>query len=592
MKKIAIIYLFVTMSSFAGFTDTQDYWKCTNKSGGSWNFGRAPNVCDVHHFVDPEYVKNEFAKVIFDDSSNVDAEREEYMTYMYGVIRDTARYYILSRKPEAEEDEIEAFVKSSYAIAHQESYWSHYRKPSNGRMQFMRGDYGHGHGMMQVDDRWHFTAINQGKGANLILNIVYSLEEYYDAWERAPSQKCVNSPTDWYAISRSAYSAYNGGASRICRWTNPRDKWARNDKGFKAKYDNRQWENYITDFEVPSFVDIGCIISGGTNCENDGSDNSLPRVNVIYRSNENGNCVYDDSADQFLCTQERFAQCLHHKIYDGSTRNVSYGNFKDEWDTYPVEQAEVEGICSTVEGLIKPGSRISLKKNINVRRTPGGDKLGVISSGKTAQVLSYEVTEAKSLKRYYQISFGSKVGYVYAGDKSDYSSWASISNSNLSYQKIAEVGNYVSSFENLPSMDDSSVNLINGEAYEVLGVTYNVDLSLNYELDVDGSSYHFYAGSLNPYTHDDFFKITKKVDTPNPTPEPPKPVVKTGRLSKSIWWKKIYSCPSTSCKKAGTLRGPRLTKKKLKIYENKNGWLKVEQSGKVGWIKQQYVKVY
>lgn len=577
----------VSASAVAGYNNTGDYWKCTNRSGGSWNFGRAPNSCDVYHFVDPDYVVNEFTPVIFNDSNNVDEERREYMNYMYSVLRETASYYIKSRDPEVSDDEHDAFVAASFAIAHQESYWSHYRVPSNGRLQFMRGDYGHGHGMMQVDDRWHFAAVNEGKGANLIFNIVYSLEEYYDAWKVAPSKSCVSSPTDWYARSRSAYSAYNGGISKICRWTNPNDKWARNDKGFKTKFDNKSWESYVDDFYAPSFVDPECIVAGGVNCQNDGSSDPTPRKNIIYRSSEYGNCIFDEELEVFKCTEDRFAQCLHHKVYGGSVSRVSFGKVKEEWDVYTFEEVETEGICSSVTGLIAPGSHISLGKNINVRRTPGGEKLGTMSSGKITQVLSYEVTDASLLKRYYQISFGSKIGYIYAGDKNDYSSWAKVSQGSLNYQSVAKAADFVSPFENHTAIEDRNISLDTEQRYQVRAVTYKDDLSLIYTLDVDGQDYSFYAGSLNPYTVDDLFKIVdEEVD------EPSKPEVKYGRLSKNIWWKKMYKCPSTSCSKAGTLRGPRLTSSKLKIYENRNGWLKVEQKGKVGWIQQWYVKIY
>jgi hypothetical protein len=594
MKKIVMAFIGLGLagsSAIAGYTDTGDYWKCTNKSGGSWNFGRAPNSCDVYHFVDPEYIRNEFTPVIFNDSANIDDERREYMNYMYGVIRDTAAYYIKSRKPDVSEEELEAFVAASYAIAHQESYWSHYRVPSNGRLQFMRGDYGHGHGMMQVDDRWHFAAVNEGKGANLIFNLIYALEEYYDAWKVAPSKSCVSSPTNWYDRTRSAYSAYNGGISRICRWTNPNDKWSRNDKGFKAKFDNKQWESYVDDFDQPSFVDVECIASGGSNCENDGSGDATPRKSLIYRSAEYGACVFEEETEVFKCTQERFAQCLHHKVYAKSSGRVGFGKIRDEWDVYNFEEVETEGICSSVAGLMAPGTKIALGKNINVRRTPGGEKLGVMSKGKVTQVLSYEVTDAVELKRYYQVSFGSKRGYVYAGNKSDYAAWAKVSTSSLNYQSIASTGDHVIAHEAHPSLEDRDLTLEKGMSYEVLSVNYKDDLSLEYELSVDGTSYSFYAGSLNPYTHDELFKIGKAVVEPTPEPTP-KPQVKYGRLSKSIWWKKMYKCPSTSCGKAGTLRGPRLTSSKLKIYENKNGWLKVEQKGKVGWIQQWYVKIY
>jgi hypothetical protein len=155
---------------------------------------------------------------------------------------------------------------------------------------------------------------------------------------------------------------------------------------------------------------------------------------------------------------------------------------------------------------------------------------------------------------------------------------------------VATDGDFVIAHDNHPSLDDDSIRLVRDEDYEVTSVEFKDDNSIIYSLDVDGTEYSFYAGSVNPFTHDEIFKIGKAVTKPEPTE--PKPEIKYGRLSKKIWWKKIYKCPSTSCSKAGTIRGPRLSKRKLKIHENKNGWLKVEQKGKVGWIQQWYVKIY
>jgi hypothetical protein len=58
----------------------------------------------------------------------------------------------------------------------------------------------------------------------------------YDGWERAASASCVGKATNYLARTRAMYSVYNGGATKVCRWTNPNDKWAKNDKNYLDKF--------------------------------------------------------------------------------------------------------------------------------------------------------------------------------------------------------------------------------------------------------------------------------------------------------------------------------------------------------------------
>jgi len=569
---------------------TPDYWKCNNKSGGSWNFGRAPNVCDVDQFIDASYVSSVYGPAIFDDSKEVTVERARYMSEVYGLIKDTARYYIVSRKPEVSEEEILEFIQAAYAIGHQESYWSHYRIPSNKRFQYMRGDYGHGHGIFQVDDRWHFTAINQGRGANLILNMVYSLEEYYDAWQRAPSQSCVNGERDWRARARSAYSAYNGGASKICRFTNPKDKWARNDEGFRLKYDDRSWERYVDDLDREGYLNIECAYNEGENCKK-GVNEALPRENTIYRSSSLGSCVFKNDGQEFFCSSANEA-CLFTKL-NGSSSSYSMGVFKDFWDEYQVQQVPDEGLCSEISGIYSAGTALEVLKNINVRKTPAGEKIGVIKSGSTSQIVGVDISHPISQDRYYKIVYGKEIGYIFAGNKSDFASWARQTQKSLTYKLYAIAGDYVKASDSLSSVDDETIDLEEGHVYQVVDSSVEGH-KLFYILDVNGVEAKFYAGNFEAVNISDFFTLSEKADDEDqaPLPDDPKDEVRYGRLSKSIWWKKTYSCPATSCSKGPTFKGPKLTSSKLEISEEKLGWYKATQKGKTGWIQAKYVYLY
>lgn len=263
---ISLCLVVLSGAVFSAPNDTPNYWQCANRAGGSWSFGRAPDICDFDLFVTPSLVVKTYSKHIFDDSEVQDFERLRYMDEMYASIKKMAEWYLDSRNPKASAEEKKYFVRAVMSMAHQESYWSHYRKTSKGRIQMMRGDYGHGHGLFQVDDRWHFNAVLDGRAANMIMNGLYSLDEYYAAWIKSATAKCIAKPTDYYNRARAAYSAYNGGPTKICRWTNPKDTWARNDVGFKAKLDGQSWSKFVTHPDLESDLDIACIAAGSETC--------------------------------------------------------------------------------------------------------------------------------------------------------------------------------------------------------------------------------------------------------------------------------------------------------------------------------------
>ena len=119
---------------------------------------------------------------------------------------------------------------------------------------------------MQIDDRWHFTAINNGKGWQLIDNLIYALEIYYSEWQRAAQAWCVSSADAWRARSRSAYSAYNGGPSQICRWADPDSMWVGFDRAFADKYDFQAWTSYVSDASAASPINVICLVEGNEVC--------------------------------------------------------------------------------------------------------------------------------------------------------------------------------------------------------------------------------------------------------------------------------------------------------------------------------------
>ena len=368
--KIILIGLAILISNqaFAQYNNTPNYWRCSNRVGGTWTFGHAPSACSASTFIGVDYVESKFGPYIFDDTANRNRERDRYMSEMHNLVVKAADYYLKKRKPNAPAGELSNWREAVLAITHQESFMTHYRDGSSLRM--MRGDFGHGHGLMQIDDRWHFVNIREGNAAHLIKNLFYALDIYYQAWQRAPSTRCVSSPNDYYRRIRAAYSAYNGGLDDICRFTNPNHPWARNDRNFKSKLDAKAWKRHINAV-TPTPVNIACLANT-------------------------------------------------------TSQNCSGGGVTPPPPVNPPPTNPVNPPTSPVDSLFAVGDQIRLLKNINVRATPGGRRLATFRANESFQVLDRTVINNSSQARYYKIQKGSVQGYVYAGTKNSHQEWAVI----------------------------------------------------------------------------------------------------------------------------------------------------------------------
>lgn len=592
MKKLLALFLLLSLlivpNVIAAPDDTPDWWNCKNRTSGEWKFGRAPDVCDMDSFIDLDYVNNEFSDFVFHDSVSREEERERYMTEVHALINEVANYYYRKRRAEVSEEELQVFLRSALSIGHQESFWSHYRTPTHGKVQFMRsgGDYGHGHGIFQVDDRWHFPAVTDGTAANLVMNMIYSLEEYFDAWERAPSAGCTEAD-NFEERGRSAYSAFNGGPSRICRWKNPNDRWARNDKGWWSKYQNKGWESYIQDFDKVSSVDVDCIVQGNEGCSRDGGGDDTPRVGRIYKSEAGKYCSF--SNDEFECVSHlKDASCLALKggddfsNYRGRFRQMPR-EFEDNYNLTELDRHEV---CygHTID-LNAMASSIQLHKNINLRSTPGGAWKITIPSGRIVQVLDFAIKNFRKEERYYKVKYMDHIGFIYAGDKSDSKKWATAHSEKSYYRTIAQVEDKIKVEKedgvSVTGVDGSITRTLDlGEEVEVLSVEVSGNLNeVLYSIGDDEFVKAGYSGEL--YNLEDIFTIVKETRTPS---------FRLAKLRKKSWWKKLRSCPSKKCGKSGTLKGPRLSKKTFKVIDSKSDWLLVEQGSKKGWLQTKYVR--
>lgn len=74
------------------------------------------------------------------------------------------------------------------------------------------GDYGHGRGLMQIDDRWHKEFIASGKWSDAEANIIYGAGVLRDAY-RWLKRKGAADPL----LLRASIAAYNAGAAGVWR---------------------------------------------------------------------------------------------------------------------------------------------------------------------------------------------------------------------------------------------------------------------------------------------------------------------------------------------------------------------------------------
>lgn len=408
---------------------TPDHWKCENRIGGSNTFGLWPAACDARVFGEDRYVMDTYVPVVFDQLKSTKEEQLRYMNELSGVIKETAALYIKKRKPNVSPEEVDGFVRASYTMAHQESYWTHYRRYIDSRLKMIRGDSGHGHGLMQIDDRWHFVEIKKGVGWNLIDNLIYSYELYYSYWEKAVGSRCVPRASDYRARARSAYSAYNGGASKICRWTNSSDKWAANDRGFVSKYDKRGWSPYVSDPDKVTLVNVDCLFDGQEACPlrlPSGIDQVLEEGKV-YQTQANEVCIYREGALKCL-PQMRDVACLQSwgGVSDPSIQQLNLNAERRE----KKELLDRHNVCLNDGkiGLYKFGSTIKLLKDIYMRATPAGTPMTVIPTDSVVQIFDFEVRDQNQLKRYYQVLWEGKWGFIYSGDKIDFNQWSITNN--------------------------------------------------------------------------------------------------------------------------------------------------------------------
>jgi len=222
---------------------------CAHRLKGRWGFGLTPYGCAMPAEATLNAKSNYADYVLSPMAANKSLEQKRYVKLMNDFIIQTAEDYLHRREPNATEEEKEAWVTLILTVAHQESYWTHYRVGEDQIFRLLRGDNYHGYGLMQIDDRWHKRFIASQEVYDLKSHLIYALDLLFSARAQVLKKPCV-SEKNWDNYNRSIYSIYNGGIGSKCRWENRSHRWYKNDKGFLAKYLNQIWEKILGIFKT------------------------------------------------------------------------------------------------------------------------------------------------------------------------------------------------------------------------------------------------------------------------------------------------------------------------------------------------------
>lgn len=526
MKNIKHILTIVVLASSTLFAThegraqnkTPDYWQCSNRVGGEWNFGRAPSACRVSPFQNENDVSKYWDAITFKDSATRSSERVRYMSEMNSFILNMGVSYLKKRKPNVSKDEQTAWLNALLPLVNQESFWTHYRKANSTGMHMMRGDFGHGHGLMQVDDRWHFVKVKEGGAARIEENILYAFDIMYDAWERAAKASCVSSPSNYLARTRAMYSVYNGGNTKVCRWTNTNDRWYKNDKNYWDKYNAKAWVKYI-DGRKPTAFNYSCLVqNGGLKCFDPSIPNPDPNpedpdVDVgagelskaeIYLVGTNYQCTWNGSFLSCLpySMGENGLQCLKDLFgIDQAVQPTDLATITSK----PVEVKHINPSTKcTSTSLANIGSFVETQVAINLRKTPGGDKIGVLSKGHTFQVLDNYVNTTSKI-RYYLVTDGKITGYAHGGTNEDASYYFKQTTRKTNVQYVANIGDRIViknsvGINQRKTAGGTLIQLIpRNERLDVIGrVIQGDDKDVYYKVKFRGQEGYIYSGRLAP----------------------------------------------------------------------------------------------
>lgn len=423
---LVVLSVLLSAPAFAGVT-------CSRGDNGRYTWGESPAGCDAQPLGDVSKVANVYGSFTFDRrKSGNKPHLQAYMTNMNALIRDMATDYLKRREPGSSQATIDSFVRAIQSVANQESYWSHYRWATDGRLKLMVGDLGKSQGMMQLHDS-SLAARNRLSRFDLATNLLMGIEQYYIGWSSARRASCVAGLTGTARLNaqaKAAYAAYNGGPGAICRWTNHDAKWSRNDTGYWEKFAGRPWAKFVTDEKQKLPVDLECLKAGRSTCE--GRTNQPPEQPVTPTTNaslaghvinlEDGRQCFSADGRSLHCAPDlRTLSCL--EAYVPATATMPVLKFKAsadalkglEWKAY----ASRDELCAAgVKDLAVSGNFVQMKDDADLLDKVNGAPVAKAKAGDVFQVVDYEVSGKGQNLQYRVAMKDGKFAWIQAGETS------------------------------------------------------------------------------------------------------------------------------------------------------------------------------
>ncbi len=399
--------------------------ECPGKDAGDWNWGEAPSACEAGHFGEVARIKFIYSDFALDRTRGEDPEhRKDYVTNLNALLRELSSEYIKAKKPEASKEEIEAFVLAIAAVAHQETYWSHYRVGKDGRYKMMVGDKNVSHGIMQINMNYHASK-EDDRSFDLVGNIGFGIELFYRKWEMATNARCTQktkkqtSAQVYQNVTRAAYSAYNGGSDAICRWTNPKHAWAKNDKNYFNKLTGKAWSEWVRVEDQKLRIDIGCIRSGDEICAVAQPRKTESLINRPLVLDDGMNCVIAEGVLE--CARDyRIAKCLmalnpELNMSGALKLKASDPDLAKLKRRVHVDRMALCGKAHPTAALI--GDIIKVNQNSGIRmKVEGGVTIATAKKGQSYQVIDVDLPFDSSGNRLYKVKLSpSADGWISAG---------------------------------------------------------------------------------------------------------------------------------------------------------------------------------
>lgn len=443
---------------------------CHAKDAGDWNWGEAPSGCEANRFGDTSRIKFIYHDFVYDRTTTTpDEHRKDYVTAIHALLRDLSTEYIKAKKPDVQADEVKAFVEAIEAVAHQETYWSHYRVGKDGRYKLMTGDKNISHGMMQINQKYHASK-ERDTSFDLVGNVGFGIEHFYAKWDMASRARCINRTRNQKReqtlvnITRAAYAAYNGGSDAVCRWTNPGHPWFKNDKNYYGKLTGKSWSEWVRADDHKLAIDLACIRSGDDLCAIAKERKGEYLASRPLLLADGSTCVVGEG-EQLECARDlRVFTCLAALTPDlksSEPLKISAGDAEVSRLARRYHEDRMTLCQASDQGFALIGDVVVAKQDLAVRATTGGRVVGYAKKGLGFQVLDIEVSLDPKAKRHYRVRLNAKTeGWIDAGTAETTARLLTIER-----KAFGEVGKFVTAW--IPTKG-SAVEIVKAEGVKLL----------------------------------------------------------------------------------------------------------------------------